>query len=109
MHKMAIIFVNGAEKDPAVLLKSVTKAVNGIHDRLGMFSKGKMKDVEVVTVHVLDTLTIMQLRENVDKYGIKHFLQTNDMNNPDPMQTVLIVGPEEADRMNKMSAGLRLF
>ena len=46
---------------------------------------------------------------NAEKFGLRHFLQTNDKNNMDPLQTALVVGPEESDKLNKLSANLRLF
>ena len=41
--------------------------------------------------------------------GLNHFLQTNDKNGMDPAKTSLAVGPEEGERLNKLSANLKLF
>lgn len=108
MHKMAVIFVNGLEQDVAKAIQLCSRASLCAYNKtLGTFSK--KKDFETVVVHVLDMQTLLAIRYNVDKYGINHYFHTNDPNNPDPMQTVLAVGPEDPERLNKMSAGLRLF
>lgn len=106
---MALIFVNGMEKDAAKMVQLCTKAAFGAYNKLGFLEKGKKKDFEAVVVQVLDMQNLMNIRYNVDKYGINYFLATNDPETPDPMQTVLAVGPEEPEKLNKMSAGLRLF
>lgn len=108
MQKMAVIFVNGLEKDPSKLLKVASAAIMGANNNLGMFSK-KPKDVETVPVQVIDIQTLWGLWYNAEKFGLRHFLQTNDKNSMDPLQTVLVIGPEEGDRLNKLSANLRLF
>jgi peptidyl-tRNA hydrolase len=109
MQKMAIIFVNGAQEDTAVLIQQCTRACVGAYAKqLGIFGK-KTTDFEVVVVHVLDLQTIQALRYNVDKYGMNHFFVTDSESNPDPRRTVLAVGPADAEKLNKMSAGLRLF
>lgn len=109
MKKMAIIFVNGAEKDPSVLISACSKACAAAYSRtLSRFGK-KEADFDITTVHVLDIQTLLAIRYNVDKYGINHFFETNDEKNPDPMKSVLAVGPEEPEKLNKMSSGLRLF
>ncbi len=109
MNKLVLVLVNGIEQDVAKTLQLCTKAAFGAYNRLGFLDKGKKKDFETVVVQVLDIQNLMGIRYNVDKYGINHFLVTNDENNPDPMETVLAVGPEESERLNKMSSGLRLF
>lgn len=110
MRKMAIIFVNSAQEDPATLIQQCTKACLGAYSRqLGFFGKKKAEDFDIVVVQVLDLQNLLSIRYNVDKYGMNHFFATNDENNPDPRRTVLAVGPVEADKLNKMSAGLRLF
>lgn len=108
MQKMAVIFVNGLEKDPANLVKVTSAAVMGAYGKLGMFSK-KPKEVEIVPVQVIDIQTLWSLWYNAEKFGLLHYLQTNDRNNMDPLQTALAVGPEEGDKLNKLSANLRLF
>ena len=105
---MAIIFVNGLEKDASKLVKVTSAAVLGAYGTFGALSK-KPKDVEAVPVQVIDIQTLWGLWYNAEKFGLRHFLQTNDKNNMDPMQTALVVGPEESDRLNKLSANLRLF
>ena len=107
MQKMAVIFVNGLEKDSSRLVKLTSAAVVGVYSKLGMFSK--KKEIETVPVQVIDIQTLWGLWYNAEKFGLNHFLQTNDKNNMDPLQTVLIVGPEESDKLNKLSANLRLF
>jgi len=109
MQKLVLIFVNGLENDIAKTLQLCTKAAFGAYNKLGFFEKGKKKDFETVIVQVLDVQNLMNIKYNVDKYGINHFLLTNDENNPDTMETVLAVGPEESEKLNRMSAGLRLF
>ncbi len=106
--KMAVIFVNGLEKDPSRLVKITSAGVMGAYNKLGFFSK-KPRDVETVSVQVIDIQTLWGLWYNAEKFGLNHFLQTNDRNNMDPMQTALIVGPEESEQLNKLSANLRLF
>ncbi|MBI4174752.1 MAG: hypothetical protein HY517_03830 [Candidatus Aenigmarchaeota archaeon] len=105
--KMAVIFVNGLEKDSSRLVKVTSAAVLGAYSKLGMFSK--KRDVETIPVQVIDIQTLWGLWYNAEKFGLKHFLQTNDKNSMDPMQTALVVGPEESDKLNKLSANLRLF
>ncbi len=109
MNKLVLIFVNGMENDVAHTVQLCAKAAVGAYGKLGFLSKGKKKGFETVVVQVLDMQNLMGIKYNVDKYGINHFLVTNDENNPDPMQTVLAVGPVDAEKLNKMSAGLRLF
>ncbi len=109
MHKIALIFVNGMEKNVARTIQLCNKASFGAYNKLGFLEKGKKKDFETVVVQVLDMQNLMAIKYNVDKYGINYFLVTNDEKNPDSMQTVLAVGPEEPERLNKMSASLRLF
>jgi len=109
MKKMVLIFVNGMESDPAKAIQLCTKAAFGAYNKLGFLEKGRKKDFETIVVHVLDIQNLMGIKYNVDKYGINHFLITNDEKNPDPMETVLAVGPEENEKLNKMSTGLRLF
>lgn len=107
MQKMAVIFVNGMEKDPSRLVKVASAAVLGAYSRLGMFKKPK--EVEIIPVQVIDIQTLWGLWYNAEKFGLNHFLQTNDKDNMDPLQTALVVGPEESERLNKLSANLRLF
>ena len=108
MQKIAIIFVNGLEKDPSNLIKVTSAAVAGVYGNTGRFSK-KPSDVEIVPVQVIDVQTLWGLWYNAEKFGLKHFLQTNDKNNMDPTKTALAVGPEEGEKLNKLSANLRLF
>ena len=108
MNKIAVIFVNGMEKDSSRLIKNVASAIAGTYANFGAFSK-KPKDVEVVPVQVIDIQTLWGLWYNAEKFGMRHYLSTNDKNNMDPLQTILVVGPEESDRLNKLSANLRLF
>lgn len=109
MQKMAVIFVNGLEKDPSKLIKVTSAAVMGAYGKLGLFSKKKAEDIETVPVQVIDIQTLWSLWYNAEKFGLSHFLQTNDRNNMDPLQTALAVGPEEGEKLNKLSANLRLF
>lgn len=109
MQKLALIFVNGLENDVAKTIQLCARASMGAYNKLGFFEKGKKKDFETVVVQVLDIQNLMNIKYNVDKYGINYFLVTNDEKDPDPLQTVLAVGPEEPEKLNKMSAGLRLF
>ena len=106
---MALIFVNGAEEDTATLMQTSSKACLGAYNKLGFMAKRSLKDFDIVAVHVLDLQTLLIVRDSMDKYGINYFLATNDDKNPDPRKTVLAVGPVEPERLNKMSAGLRLF
>lgn len=106
--KMAVIFVNGLEKDPSRLVKITASAIMGAYGTFGRFGK-KPSEVETVPVQVIDIQTLWGLWYNAEKFGLRHFLQTNDRNNMDPLQTVLIVGPEDSDKLNKLSANLRLF
>lgn len=106
--KMAVIFVNGLEKDPSRLVKVTSLAVMGAYSKLGMFSK-KPKEIETVPVQVIDIQTLWGLWYNAEKFGLNHYLQTNDKNNMDPLQTALVVGPESSEKLNKLSANLRLF
>ena len=109
MQKIAIIFVAGMEKDPSNLLKIASKAVLGAYSSsLGVFSKRK-DETEIVPVQVIDIQTLWSLWYNAEKFGLKHFLEAPDKNNLDPMRTVLAVGPEEGEKLNKLSANLRLF
>lgn len=108
MQKIALIFVNGLEKDPSQLVKVTAAAVSGVYGNMGRFSK-KTKDAEIVPVQVIDVQTLWGLWYNAEKFGLSHFLQTNDKNNMDPMKTALAVGPEEGEKLNKLSANLRLF
>lgn len=109
MEKMAVIFVNGAQEDAATLLRQCVKAcLKAYTKQLGLFGK-KTADFDIETAHVLDIQTVMQIKYNVDKYGINNFLATNDEKNPDPRKTVLAVRPADPEKLNKMSAGLRLF
>lgn len=108
MQKIAIIFVNGLEKDSAQLVKVTSSAIAGIYGNMGRFSK-KPKDVEIVPVQVIDIQTLWSIWYNAEKFGLSHYLQTNDKNNMDPLQTALVVGPEEGNELNKLSANLRLF
>lgn len=108
MQKMAVIFVNGLEKDASQLVKVTSAAIIGAYGKFGTFSK-KPKEVETVPVQVIDVQTLWGLWYNAEKFGLHHFLQTNDKNNMDPLQTALVVGPEEGERLNKLSANLRLF
>ncbi|MBS3050786.1 MAG: hypothetical protein J4400_01420 [Candidatus Aenigmarchaeota archaeon] len=107
--KMAVIFVNGLEKDPSQLIKVTSSAILGASGQIGMFGKKKMGSVETVPVQVIDIQTLWGIWYNAEKFGLKHFLATNDKNNMDPMQTALVVGPEEPEKLNKLSANLRLF
>lgn len=106
--KIAVIFVNGLEKDPSKLLKVASAALLGVCGRFGRFEK-RPTEVETVPVQVIDIQTLWGLWYNAEKFGLRHFLQTNDKENMDPMQTVLIVGPENDEKLNKLSANLRLF
>lgn|SRR3989338_4351727 len=106
--KMAVIFVNGLEKDASRLVKITSAATMGAYSNLGMFSK-KPRNVEIVPVQVIDIQTLWGLWYNAEKFGLNHFLQTNDKNNMNPLQTALAVGPEESEKLNKLSANLRLF
>jgi len=106
--KMAVIFVNGLEKDPSSLVKIASSALLGVYGTFGRFGK-KPSEVETVPVQVIDIQTLWGLWYNAEKFGLRHFLQTNDRNNMDPMQTVLVVGPEDDNKLNKLSANLRLF
>ncbi|HLC76827.1 MAG TPA: hypothetical protein VJH04_01345 [archaeon] len=106
--KIAVIFVNGLEKDPSNLIKVTSAAVIGAYGKLGgLFSK-KPKDVEIVPVQVIDVQTLWGLWYNAEKFGLNHFL-TGDKNNLDPMKSALAIGPEEGEKLNKLSANLRLF
>ena len=108
MQKIAVIFVNGLEKDPSNLIKVTSAAVAGIYGNFVRFSKAP-KEVEIVPVQVIDIQTLWGLWYNAEKFGLSHFLQTNDKNNMDISKTALAVGPEEGERLNKLSANLRLF
>lgn len=108
MQKIAIIFVNGLEKDPSNLIKVTSSAMAGIYGSMGRFSK-KPKNVEIVPVQVIDIQTLWGLWYNAEKFGLRHYLQTNDKDKMDPLQTALVVGPEEGEKLNKLSANLRLF
>lgn len=108
MQKIAVIFVNGLEQDAAKAITLCSRAVVGAYNKqLGVFSK--KKDFDIVPVQVLDMQNLLAIRYNVDKYGMNYFFLTDNEADPDPMNSVLAVGPEEAERLNKMSAGLRLF
>lgn len=82
------------EKDPSSLLKVTSSAVIGAYSTAavrksvisGMFSKKPM-DVEIVPMQVIDVQTLWGLWYNAEKFGINHYLQTNDKNNMDPMHT----------------------
>ena len=106
--KMAVIFVNGLEKDPSMLVRIASAALFGVYKQFGRF-ENKPDDIETVPVQVIDIQTLWGLWYNAEKFGLRRYLQTNDKNNMDPMQTVLIVGPEESGKLNKLSANLRLF
>src|SRR3989338_11027851 len=105
--KMAVIFVNGLEKDASRLVKITSAATMGAYSNLGMFSK-KPRNVEIVPVQVIDIQTLWGLWYNAEKFGLNHFL-TGDKNNLDPMKSALAIGPEEGEKLNKLSANLRLF
>ena len=107
--KMAVIFVNGLEKDPSMLVRSTSSALMGAYKQTGIFGRKKLGNIETVTVQVIDIQTLWGIWYNAEKFGLRHFLETNDKNNMDPMRTVLVVGPEEGERLNKLSANLRLF
>lgn len=107
MLKLAVIFVNGLEQDAAKAIQLCSKAVLGAYNKqMGIFSK--KKDFDVIAV-LRCTQNLLGIKYSVGKYGMNYFFLTNDESNPDPMQTVLAVGPEEPEKLNKMSAGLRLF
>ena len=109
MYKLVLVFVNGLEGDAAKMVQLCMKASFGAYNKLGFFEKGKKNNFDTIVVQVLDIQNLMNIKYNVGKYGINYFLVTNDEKDPDPMQTVLAVGPEEPEKLNKMSAGLRLF
>jgi len=106
MHKIAIIFINELQNDPARLVNFCSEALLGVYENAGWLAKKRWNSDgrEKVVVHVLDKMTIMQLKENADKFGIKNYLLDSD-----EKSTVLAVGPVEAERLNKLSANLRLF
>lgn len=103
---MAIIFINELQNDPATLIIRCSEAVLQAYKKAGWSGRKKWeKDGRQKTVvHVLDKMTIIQLQENARKFGIPHFLLDGDERN-----AVLAVGPEESEKMNKLSANLRLF
>ncbi len=106
MHKMAIIFINELQNDPATLITRCSEAAMQAYEKAGWGAKRKWnKDGrQKIVVHVLDKMAIVQLQENASKFGIPHYLLDGEEKN-----TILVIGPEESDRMNKLSANLRLF
>ena len=106
MHKMAVIFINELQNDPAKLVMLCGEALLKAYEKAGWGAKRKWnKDGrQKVVVHVLDKLTVMQLKENAEKFGLKHFLLDGD-----DKSVILVVGPEESEKLNKLSANLRLF
>jgi len=104
MKKMAVIFVSGLEKNPAKVVKLTSDAVLGAYRKIGMFGK---KEFDIVPVHVIDVQTLWALLQAAQKFGMKHFV-SGDINNLNS-ETILVVGPEEPDRLNKLSPNLRLF
>ena len=101
---MAVIFVAGLEKEPAKLVKFTSDAVIGAYKKLGMFGK---KDFETVPVQVIDVQALWAILQAAQKFGMRHFLlaKSENMDN----ETILVVGPEEPDTLNKLSANFRLF
>ena len=106
MHKMAIIFINELQNDPATLITRCSEAAMQAYEKApwGAKRKWEKNGRQKVVVHVLDKMTIIQLQENARKFGISHFLLDGEQKD-----AILVIGPEESDKMNKLSANLRLF
>ncbi len=106
MHKMAIIFINELQNDPATLITRCSEAVLQANEKAGWSVRRKWnKDGrQKIVVHVLDKMTIMQLQENARKFGIAYYLLDGEQKD-----AILVVGPEESEKLNKLSANLRLF
>ncbi len=111
MQKVALIFVNGMEKNLPKVVSKCSEACLQAYRKAGYFTRKKWEkdNMEKVVAQVIDIQTIMQLKYNAEKLGIKVFLLTDNMEKPDPMETVLALGPEDGERLNKISANFRLF
>ena len=102
MQKMAVIFVAGLEKDPAKVVKLTSDAVLGAYRKIGLLGN---KEFDIVPVHVIYVQALWALLQAAQKFGMKHFLLAKNMDN----ETVLVVGPEDSDRLNKLAPNFRLF
>ena len=105
--KIALITINNNEANMALQVQQCSKAVIGLKEnQSGMFAK-KWDDVDIIVVSVVDNLTILQLKENAQKFGLKTYLQKSI--EKDPRYEVLAIGPDTGTKLNKMSPNLRLF
>ena len=106
MYKIAIIFINELQNDPANLITRCSEAVLQAYKAAGWRRRKKWeKDGrQKVVVHVIDKMNIMQIHGNARKFSIPNFLLDGEQKN-----AILIIGPEEPEKMNKLSATLRLF
>ncbi len=105
--KMAVITINNPDVNMALEIQQCCLAAIGAKEnQSGMFAK-KWDEVEIVVVSVVDSLTIQQLKENAEKFGLKTYLQKSIES--DPRYEVLAIGPDTGERLNKISPNLRLF
>ncbi|MBI4171078.1 MAG: hypothetical protein HY514_05235 [Candidatus Aenigmarchaeota archaeon] len=105
--KLAVITINNPDVNMALQIQQCCAAVIGAKEQQGGFFANKWDDVEIVVVSVVDNLTIRQLKENAEKFGLKTFLQKSI--EQDTRYEVLVIGPDTGERLNKISPNLRLF
>lgn len=104
--KLVLITINNPGVNMALQISQCCLAIIGAKEKQGgMFAK-KWGNVEIVVVSVVDSLTMQQLKENAEKFGMKAYLQESEK---DKRYEVLAIGPETGERLNKMSPNLRLF
>ena len=105
--KLAVITINNPDVNMALQIQQCCLAAIGAKEQQsGLFSK-KWDDVEIVVVSVVDSLTIKQMNENAEKFGLKTYLQKSVES--DPRYEVLVIGPDTGEQLNKISPNLRLF
>lgn len=104
---LAVITINNPDVNMALQIQQCCAAAIGSKEQQAGFFAKKWDYVEIVVVSVVDNLTITQLKENAEKFGLKTYLQKSVAS--DPRYEVLVIGPDSGERLNKISPNLRLF
>ncbi len=105
--KLAVITINNPDVNMALEIQQCCLAAIGAKEQQSGLLAKKWDGLEIAVVSVVDSLTIQQLKENAEKFGLKTYLQKSA--GGDPRYEVLAIGPDSGERLNKISPNLRLF
>ncbi len=105
--KLVIVTINNPDVNISLEIQQCCLAAIGTKEKQSGLLAKKWDDIEIVVVSVVDSLTIQQLKENAEKFGLKTFLQKSTEG--DPRYEVLAIGPDKGEKLNKISPNLRLF